>query len=401
MRTSRSPAVPVAAQRLSHRRADRSNDEHRTSAGCARLCRAPTRSRLIRTGERTSSAWSIVHPWPACPVAPWPRASFDHEQAAVRRQDATSLAQTLLDVVPVMHGRDRHSTAGRRIGQGECLRDAARPGDTIVARGDGAGQREHDRRGIDARRPARRGADRFADGGARAATDVDDVVLVVTSARSAANRATAPRPHSMLRPATKPNAPAKPGWPAWWLGITRSRFRRPSWRASFGKELTDGQSDFVNVHDRRSVGNALACDPWPKQAATRRQPPDVRREQLLDAAQQVLLERGLRAATVADVAEAAGVAKGTMYLYYESKDDLLAGLRSRYLDQYAEALRSSPGKSASERIRQMIMGLFEFAAGHTNCTTCCSTKPASARKTPSRACAARLDRPHHRGRRDG
>jgi AcrR family transcriptional regulator len=99
-------------------------------------------------------------------------------------------------------------------------------------------------------------------------------------------------------------------------------------------------------------------------AAPRRRPPDVRREQLLDAAQRVLLERGLRATTVADVAEAAGVAKGTMYLYYESKDDLLAALRSRYLDQYAAALRPSPGRPVSERIRQMIIGLFDFAVDH-------------------------------------
>jgi AcrR family transcriptional regulator len=96
----------------------------------------------------------------------------------------------------------------------------------------------------------------------------------------------------------------------------------------------------------------------------RREPPNVRREQLLDAAQQVLLERGLRAATVADVAEAAGVAKGTMYLYFESKDELLAGLRARYLDRYAEAVRVSPRSSVSERIRQMIVGLYDFAAGH-------------------------------------
>jgi AcrR family transcriptional regulator len=90
----------------------------------------------------------------------------------------------------------------------------------------------------------------------------------------------------------------------------------------------------------------------------------VRREQLLDAAQRVLLERGLRATTVADVAEAAGVAKGTMYLYYESKDDLLAALRSRYLAECAAALRPSPGKSVSERIRRMIIALFDFGEAH-------------------------------------
>jgi AcrR family transcriptional regulator len=69
----------------------------------------------------------------------------------------------------------------------------------------------------------------------------------------------------------------------------------------------------------------------------RRQSPDVRREQILDAAQRVLLERGLRATTVADVVDAAGVAKGTMYLYFRSKDELLAGLRARYLDDYSRA----------------------------------------------------------------
>jgi len=99
-------------------------------------------------------------------------------------------------------------------------------------------------------------------------------------------------------------------------------------------------------------------------AAPRRQPPEVRREQLLDAAQQVLLERGLRATTVADVAEAAGVAKGTMYLYYESKDDLLAALRSRYLEQVAAALTQAPGRPVLERMRWMIVGLFDFGAAH-------------------------------------
>jgi TetR/AcrR family transcriptional regulator, transcriptional repressor for nem operon len=95
----------------------------------------------------------------------------------------------------------------------------------------------------------------------------------------------------------------------------------------------------------------------------RTQPADVRRDQLLDAAERVLLKRGLRATTVADVADAAGVAKGTMYLYFRSKDDLLSGLRARYLDRYTAALDTG-GSSARERLRRLVVALFDFGVAH-------------------------------------
>ena len=76
----------------------------------------------------------------------------------------------------------------------------------------------------------------------------------------------------------------------------------------------------------------------------------------------MLLERGLRAATVADVAEAAGVAKGTMYLYFDSKDALIAALRARYLDGFSQAMTAAAGSSATERLRRLVEGLFTFAA---------------------------------------
>jgi AcrR family transcriptional regulator len=90
----------------------------------------------------------------------------------------------------------------------------------------------------------------------------------------------------------------------------------------------------------------------------------VRREQILDAAERVLVERGLRDATVADVADAAGVAKGTMYLYFVSKDELLVGLRTRYLARLAEATDVSDRAGPSERMRSTILGLFTFSAAH-------------------------------------
>ena len=57
-----------------------------------------------------------------------------------------------------------------------------------------------------------------------------------------------------------------------------------------------------------------------------------RREQLLDAAERVILRKGLAAATVADVTSEAGVAKGTFYLYFATKDDVVNALKQRMYD---------------------------------------------------------------------
>src|SRR5512134_1777424 len=50
--------------------------------------------------------------------------------------------------------------------------------------------------------------------------------------------------------------------------------------------------------------------------------PDDRLEQLVDAATAVFIEQGYARTQMADVAEALGVAKGTLYLYVESKEAL-------------------------------------------------------------------------------
>ena len=59
--------------------------------------------------------------------------------------------------------------------------------------------------------------------------------------------------------------------------------------------------------------------------------PDDRVEQLVDCATAVFIERGYTLTQMADVAEALGVAKGTIYLYVESKEALF-DLVARYAD---------------------------------------------------------------------
>lgn len=67
-----------------------------------------------------------------------------------------------------------------------------------------------------------------------------------------------------------------------------------------------------------------------------------RREEIIEAAQRVFFEKGLQAATMDEIAEAAELSKGTIYLYYKSKEDLylavmLRGTQILY-DMFAAAI---------------------------------------------------------------
>jgi AcrR family transcriptional regulator len=66
-----------------------------------------------------------------------------------------------------------------------------------------------------------------------------------------------------------------------------------------------------------------------------------RRDQILSAAHAVFASRGYREATVGDIADAAGIAKGTLYLYFKSKDSIYWAALHRGLDQLHALTRSA------------------------------------------------------------
>jgi TetR/AcrR family transcriptional regulator, fatty acid metabolism regulator protein len=66
-----------------------------------------------------------------------------------------------------------------------------------------------------------------------------------------------------------------------------------------------------------------------RKLSPRPQPPSDKREAILRAATQIFARHGFFQSQVADVARAAGVAAGTVYLYFRSKDDLLVSLFER------------------------------------------------------------------------
>ena len=58
-----------------------------------------------------------------------------------------------------------------------------------------------------------------------------------------------------------------------------------------------------------------------------------RRASIVEAAARIFAERGARATTMDDVALAANVSKGTLYLYFSSKDELFVAMTHRPLDE--------------------------------------------------------------------
>ena len=51
-----------------------------------------------------------------------------------------------------------------------------------------------------------------------------------------------------------------------------------------------------------------------------------KREAIVEAAIEVFAQKGFHAARISDVARAAGVADGTIYLYFDNKEHLLLSL---------------------------------------------------------------------------
>ena len=89
---------------------------------------------------------------------------------------------------------------------------------------------------------------------------------------------------------------------------------------------------------------------------------------IINAAIKVFAQKGFYTANVADVAKEAGVADGTIYLYFKSKDDLLISLFETKMEEILERFNSlinSP-KNAKEKLRDFIYLYFQLITEDQN-----------------------------------
>lgn len=91
---------------------------------------------------------------------------------------------------------------------------------------------------------------------------------------------------------------------------------------------------------------------------------EFRRAEILDAARKVCAAHGYHEMTVDEIAQAAGIAKGTVYLYFRSKHEIYWAMIEKVLAVLHEQVREElarPG-SIEERVRRFVatkMGYFE------------------------------------------
>ena len=87
----------------------------------------------------------------------------------------------------------------------------------------------------------------------------------------------------------------------------------------------------------------------------------ARRSELLALAAELFAERGLRATTVRDIADAAGILSGSLYHHFDSKesmvDEILRGFLDELFGRYREIVAS--GLSSRDTLEALVLASYE------------------------------------------
>ena len=67
--------------------------------------------------------------------------------------------------------------------------------------------------------------------------------------------------------------------------------------------------------------------------------PDERRNEILDAAEKLFAEKGFMKTTIIDILQEVGIAKGTFYYYFKSKEEVMDAVAMRYIDMGTIAVK--------------------------------------------------------------
>ncbi|MEO5761029.1 MAG: TetR/AcrR family transcriptional regulator C-terminal domain-containing protein [Vicinamibacteria bacterium] len=93
-----------------------------------------------------------------------------------------------------------------------------------------------------------------------------------------------------------------------------------------------------------------------------RKPEGDKRRQILDAAVSVFAQKGYFTARVSDIAGAAGVADGTIYLYFKNKEDIVVSLFADVLERHLARAKEEIASVRTPREKLLAIARHHLAA---------------------------------------
>jgi AcrR family transcriptional regulator len=98
-------------------------------------------------------------------------------------------------------------------------------------------------------------------------------------------------------------------------------------------------------------------------AALRQEVADVFKRAILDAAEQIFATQGFVDAKMADIAKRAGLAAGTIYKHFESKEDIFRALLERNADEFEQALDvelANASRDVADRLLVLVRAVLTY-----------------------------------------
>ena len=93
-----------------------------------------------------------------------------------------------------------------------------------------------------------------------------------------------------------------------------------------------------------------------------RKPEGDKRRQILDAAVAVFAQKGYFTARVSDIASTAGVADGTIYLYFKNKEDVIVSLFADVLERHLARAKEEIARAGTPRQKLLAIARHHLAA---------------------------------------
>lgn len=78
------------------------------------------------------------------------------------------------------------------------------------------------------------------------------------------------------------------------------------------------------------------------------------RQKIINAATALVMERGVKGTSLADISKAAGISKGTLFYHFSAKDDLVYELTEKHFDEITRASLKRAGQMRGNSLQEIL-----------------------------------------------